>query len=133
MSVPNTNTFSLQDVIDEVGPSTDDLVDCIAEANSGDFDSAYYSSPATSLLEFRNYGGTLSVNSYVIREGSTSSAACAGTYFTNLYQRSTFFNFDDPIYSNAAGTTNATSQWYSNSILTRFWNGSAWTLTAISC
>ena len=134
MAVPNTNTFSLEDVADELGLSDGDgLIECIEDADSASFDSSYYTSPATSLLEFRNYGGTLSVNSYVIRKGLTSSAACAGTSFIILYQRSTLFNFNDPIYSNAAGTTNAISQWHSNSILTRFWNGSAWTATAISC
>ena len=51
MAVPNTTTFSLQDVVDEINPTTDDLVDCVSDATSGD-------SPATSLLEFRNYAGS---------------------------------------------------------------------------
>tara|TARA_R110001632_G_scaffold187967_1_gene308429 strand:- start:186 stop:584 length:399 start_codon:yes stop_codon:yes gene_type:complete len=132
MGVPNTSTFSLQDVVNEVNPTTDDLVDCFADAVASKFDSTY-SGSKNQLLNFRNYGGTLPVNGYIIRAGSTSSLACSGASFLNIYQRSTFFNFDDPIYSNAAGTTNATSQWYSNSLLTRFWNGSAWTSTATSC
>lgn len=56
MAVPNTTTFSLQDVVDEINPTTDDLVDCVSDATSGSYDGSYYSSPATSLLEFRNYG-----------------------------------------------------------------------------
>ena len=56
MAVPNTTTFSLQDVVDEINPTTDDLVDCVSDAQSGNYDGSYYSSPATSLLEFRNYG-----------------------------------------------------------------------------
>lgn len=58
MAVPNTTTFSLQDVVDEINPTTDDLVDCVSDATSGDYDTDYYSSPATSLLEFRNYAGS---------------------------------------------------------------------------
>jgi hypothetical protein len=61
MGVPNTSTFSLQDVVDEINPTTDDLVDCIADATSADYSSTYYTSPATSLLEFRNYAGTANV------------------------------------------------------------------------
>lgn len=55
MTIPDTNTFSLQDVVDEVNPTSDDLVDCISDANSSNFDTNYYTAPATSLLEFRNY------------------------------------------------------------------------------
>ena len=55
MSVPNTDTFSLQDVIDEVNPTTDDLVDCFADAIAGNFDPAYEGSKDR-LLNFRNYG-----------------------------------------------------------------------------
>lgn len=58
MAVPDTTTFSLQDVVDEINPTTDDLLDCISDAQSGSYDTTYYSSPATSLLEFRNYGAT---------------------------------------------------------------------------
>jgi len=61
MAVPDTNTYSLQDVVDEINPTTDDLQDCVNDASSGSYDGAYYSSPATSLLEFRNYGGTPAV------------------------------------------------------------------------
>lgn len=56
MSVPDTTTFSLQDVINEINPTTDDLSDCVANAINGNYDPSYYTSPATSLLEFRNYG-----------------------------------------------------------------------------
>ncbi len=55
MAVPNTNTFSLQNVVDEINPTTDDLQDCVNDANSAFYDTDYYTAPATSLLEFRNY------------------------------------------------------------------------------
>lgn len=54
MSVPNTNNFSLQDVIDEINPSSNDLATCFAEAIDSGFDSAYEGSK-NSLLNFRNY------------------------------------------------------------------------------
>jgi 6-phosphogluconolactonase (cycloisomerase 2 family) len=56
MAVPDTTTFSLQDVVNEINPTTDDLVNCISDAVEGNYDSRYYITPATSLLEFRNYG-----------------------------------------------------------------------------
>ena len=55
MGVPNTTTFELQDVVDEVNPTTDDLVDCFADANASYFDSTYEGSK-NQLLNFRNYG-----------------------------------------------------------------------------
>ena len=63
MAVPDTDTFSLQDVVDEINPTTDDLQDCINDAIEGNYDTNYYTAPATSLLEFRNYrtGNLLSV------------------------------------------------------------------------
>lgn len=54
MSVPDTNTFSLQDVVDEVNPSSDDLVECFADATPSGFDPAYEGSKDR-LLNFRNY------------------------------------------------------------------------------
>ena len=38
MAVPDTTTFTLQDVVTEVNPTTDDLVDCFADAVAGKFD-----------------------------------------------------------------------------------------------
>ena len=54
-TVPNTTTFDLQDVVDSVNPTTDDLVDCFADADSAQFDPAYEGSK-NQLLNFRNYG-----------------------------------------------------------------------------
>lgn len=55
MAIPNTDTFSLQDVVTEIVPTTNDLIDCFADAVSGSFD-AEYSGTKTQLLNFRNYG-----------------------------------------------------------------------------
>ena len=55
MAVPDTDTFTLQDVVTEVNPTTDDLADCFTDANIFLFDPAYSSS--VGLLKFRNYNG----------------------------------------------------------------------------
>lgn len=56
MAVPNTNTFSLQDVVNDINPTTDDLVDCFADANQYGFDPVYEGSK-DNLYNFRNYCG----------------------------------------------------------------------------
>lgn len=61
-SVPNTTTFTLQNVVDVVNPTTDDLGDSFSDAISGHFNITYknpYFSGAgnrNNLLMFRDYG-----------------------------------------------------------------------------
>lgn len=54
-SVPDTETFSLQDVVTAVNPTTDDLVQCFADAVTSYFDNTYYDT-GNDMYEFRNYG-----------------------------------------------------------------------------
>ena len=54
MSVPNTTTFTLQDVVTEVNPTTDDLNDCFNDAIASYFNSAYEGSK-NQLLNFIRY------------------------------------------------------------------------------
>lgn len=57
--VPNTTTFKLDTVIDVVGPTTNDLLDCFSDANPDYFNDTYNDdayAPANSLLRFRDYG-----------------------------------------------------------------------------
>ena len=70
-AVPNTETFTLQDVCDAifvtVFPPThpNDLQECFDEATSRSFDTNYNTdnyAPANSMLRFRNYGGSSSFN-----------------------------------------------------------------------
>lgn len=58
MPVPDTNTFTLQDVVDVVSPSSDTLQACFDNAVDDFFDPAYEGSK-DSLLNFRNYGGSV--------------------------------------------------------------------------
>jgi hypothetical protein len=60
-SVPNTNSFTLQDVVDIVNPSSNDLIQCFQEADLIGFDPFYYSS-GDNLLEFRNYSNSVSTS-----------------------------------------------------------------------
>jgi len=63
-------------VVNEIIPTTNDLASCIADANASFYDPSYYTAPATSLLEFRNYGAIvvpLSVSGNAIINGTTTS------------------------------------------------------------
>lgn len=63
MSVPDTSTFTLLDVIDEVESSTDDLLKCFSEAD-GDFNPAYEGAK-NSQLNFRDFATNTTVLSLV--------------------------------------------------------------------
>ena len=80
MAVPDTNTFTLQEVIDEVNPTTNDLKDCFADANDSRFDSLY-SGAKNSLLNFRNYNNNLD-DVLVIGEGVIISDFESNKVFT---------------------------------------------------
>ena len=80
-TVPNTTTFSLQDVVDSVNPTTDDLQDCFNDADSGQFDPLYEGNKDR-LYNFRNYGNQTTggavrfvtiVSRGTIKGGSTTS------------------------------------------------------------
>ena len=62
MAVPNTDTFTLDDVLQELGLGDgDSLQDCFDDATLSSFDTNYNpNSDGTdnNLLNFRNYGGT---------------------------------------------------------------------------
>ena len=59
MAIPNTNTFSLQDVVTEIGlgSSKAKLVDCFTNANSSGFVAAY-AGAKDRLSNFRGYSHT---------------------------------------------------------------------------
>jgi len=54
--VPDTNTFTLQDVVDVISPSSETLLGCYDDVDSDEWDATYNVDPS-SLLNFRNYGG----------------------------------------------------------------------------
>ena len=133
MAVPNTTTFTLQNVVDEVNPTTDDLVDCFADATSSSFDSNY-SGSKNNLLNFRNYGGEQYWD-YAAGTQSTLTNICSLSLTEIIYQQHPTvqaFDFNDPIYSDTSGTL-APAGWWKVSILYRYWTGSAWTGSTLSC
>lgn len=68
-TVPNTTTFTLQNVVDSVNPTTDDLVDCFADADSAQFDPAYEGNKDR-LYNFRNYGNQSTGTGVTALDGS---------------------------------------------------------------
>ena len=107
MAVPDTNTFTLQDVVTEVNPTTDDLVDCFADAVASKFDSNY-SGSKNSLLNFRNYGAVTITTFHLTVNTPKSSFACYGTANNVAYHNggaNTIAAVGDTVYSNSAGTT----------------------------
>ena len=85
MAVPNTSTFTLQDVVDEINPVADSLRQCTVESLERKFDLNYCAIyPATKLSHFRNYGGfnTIQLSS---SGSSTIAGGCGLTAGTNYY------------------------------------------------
>ena len=105
MAVPDTTTFSLDDVVTEVNPTTDDLVDCFADATAACFDSSY-SGTKNQLLNFRNYGAVCTT-SYSSSTSGKPSQACNFTLNQTYYHNGsgTYPAVGDNCYSNVAGTT----------------------------
>tara|TARA_R110000868_G_scaffold22624_4_gene92684 strand:+ start:10548 stop:10976 length:429 start_codon:yes stop_codon:yes gene_type:complete len=107
MAVPDTNTFTLQNVVTEVNPTTDDLVDCFADAVAGKFDSNY-SGSKNSLLNFRNYGAVTLTTFHLTVNTPKSTLACDGTANNVAYHdggSNTIAAVGDTVYSNSTGTT----------------------------
>ena len=105
MAVPDTTTFTLQDVVDVVNPTTDDLVDSFADAVAGDFDSSYGPGDETNLLQFRNYDGSTLLQ--ITMSTGTTKDTCSETVNTARWTDGT--NFDGPdtgdtVYTNSSGT-----------------------------
>ena len=106
MAVPDTTTFTLQDVVDEINPTTDDLADCFADATAACFDSSY-SGSKDELLNFRNYGAVCTTSYSSSAIVSKPSAACGAPVNQTYYHNGsgTYPASGDNCYSNSAGTT----------------------------
>tara|TARA_R110001606_G_scaffold115263_2_gene243268 strand:+ start:43 stop:459 length:417 start_codon:yes stop_codon:yes gene_type:complete len=102
MGVPNTTTFTLQNVVDVVDPTTNDLVDSFADAVASKFDSTYEGSK-NQLLNFRNYDAGLP--SFL---GSvTGRNPCSLTMNVTYYHNGSGTNpaVGDTVYTDAIGFT----------------------------
>lgn len=138
MPVPNTNTFTLQDVCTEMGLAFDGatLSQCFANANAAGFD-ATYSGAKDRLSNFRNYDHN-PTDAYSLGYSSVDGpGACSdyqsspSTYYLN--STATALNNATHIYTNSAKTTLAPSGWYANAGTWRQWNGTAFPGSAGSC
>ena len=100
MGVPDTTTFTLQNVVDVVNPTTDDLVDCFSDASALKFDPAYSSN--VGMLKFRNYDGFRTAFSASVADKDPCSLALNQTYYWDR----TFVapSVGDTIYTAATGT-----------------------------
>ena len=114
MGVPNTATFELQDVVDEVNPTTDDLVDCFADAVASKFDSSYEGSK-NQLLNFRNYGA-VSDTSFLSGSGQSDfKFVCSQAVDTTKYHNGSGIipAAGDTVYNNSGGSQATGNGYYS--------------------
>lgn len=139
VNVPDTNTFSLSDVIaaveDHAGSISDTLNTAHSNALSTYYDSSY-SGSKNSLYNFRNYGPpdtttttttttTTSCVSYSLSNmfysANNCTDACFGTPIS-LYGNTNNFSTCTKLYSNTSCAT-ATVGYYSNGLICRYWSG----------
>ncbi len=122
-TVPDTNTFTLQNVVDAIDPTTDDLSDCFNDADSAQFDPTYEGSK-DNLYNFRNYGnqstgtGVLTLSGDNVVNGSYKSLPGGNLGYKSATQKSTSGSgtgFEADIYVDAL-TINGLTQY--------IWNGS---------
>ena len=116
MAVPDTNTFTLQDVVTEVNPTTDDLTDCFADAVAASFDAAYEGSKDR-LSNFRNYGA-VSLTAFTTNATwqSTNANACTQNPATTRYHDGAGFLpvVNDVVWNTSSGTGVPTGGYYVN-------------------
>lgn len=127
MAVPDTTTFSLQDVITELGLSnTSSLRDCFTNAVAGQFDPTYEGSKDR-LSNFRNYGAFTPIATDPISLGfspTNGALACSASTTTYYIPAGETWLTATALYTTSDGSAIATSGFYSNSLFWRQWNGS---------
>lgn len=136
MAVPNTNTFTLQDVKTELGSSSNDLVSFFSEADDSKFDPNYVGSK-NSLLNFRNYGANsppVLTEVFLGYSVSTTAGACSLSPTGTFYINSNDLASATLIYTNSAGTAIAASAYYSTGVYWRQWDADTQVFTgSFSC
>ena len=109
MGVPDTTTFTLQDVADEIDPATiEDLAKCFSNATASYFDSNYGPGDESNLLQFRNYGSGNALSPFQGSGGQTDfKFLCSQSINTNYWHNGSNSApvVGDIVYTNAAGTS----------------------------
>ena len=111
MAVPNTTSFTFQNVIDTVDPTTDDLVDCFADAVASKFDPNYEGSK-NQLLNFRNYGA---LKAFKTSANATSGkGVCFESISVARYHTGsgTYPAVGDYVWNTSSGTGALDNGWY---------------------
>lgn len=116
MAIPDTDTFTLQDVVNEINPTTDDLVDCFADAVSNKFDSGH-EGDKDRLLNFRNYDGAVNSAFLLSNPEIISSSACGKSTPNTRYHNNTTGSLPklgSIVYTNSGMTTtyNGGGDWH---------------------
>ena len=129
MSVPNTNTFSLNDVRLELGlGTTASLTDCFTAACASGFDPTYEGSK-NSLSNFRNYNDSACVACVAVTlrySSSSSSGACSSIPFT-YYGNANNLSGLSVVYTNSNCTAIGSVGWYSDGTIWKYFNGASFT------
>ena len=110
MGVPNTTTFTLQNVVDEID-NDDNLVGCFNDATASYFDSSYEGSK-NQLLNFRNYGSQNALTQFTGSSGQNDiKFLCAQSTTTNYWHNGAYQypTVNDDVYTNSTGTTSFAS------------------------
>lgn len=135
MAVPNTTTFSLDDVRVELGLSYPTSLDaCFTASIDGGFDPSYKGAKDR-LSNFRNYQHSIATTSITIVDEKSASNACTRwtaspeLRYTIYIPDGQTFSTATALYSTSDGLTLAPADWYSNGTHSRAWNGSAFTVT----
>ena len=111
MGVPDTTTFTLQNVVDEID-NDDNLVGCFNDAIASYFDSNYGPGDESNLLQFRNYGSQNALSSFQGSSGQNDfKFLCTQSINTNYWHNGSGSTptVGDIVYTNATGTTAFTS------------------------
>ena len=106
MGVPNTTTFTLQNVVDEID-NDDNLVGCFNDATASYFDSSYEGSK-NQLLNFRNYGSQNALTQFTGSSGQNDiKFLCSQSITTNYWHNgsATYPQVNDNVYTNSNGST----------------------------
>ena len=106
MGVPDTTTFTLQNVVDEID-NDDNLVGCFNDANANYFDPSYEGSQ-NQLLNFRNYGSQNALTQFTGSSGQNDiKFLCSQSITTNYWHNgsATYPQVNDNVYTNSNGST----------------------------